>query len=151
MMSQFSNFRRCIFLYFVPIIKQFHIMINLPKGYQTVMPYLILNGADTFFNFVKEVFNAEELLIHRNEDGGIMHAEIQIGGSTIMIGGSSEQWAVQNAGLYINVENADHHFEKALSNGAEVVMPLANKEYGRSGGVLDPTGNTWWITQVPTK
>ena len=125
--------------------------MNLPEGYQTVMPYLILNGADTFIRFTKEVFHAEELRLHRNEDGSIMHAEIQIGGSTIMVGGSSGQWAVQNSGLYLNVENADETFQRAIVNGAEVVMPLEDKEYGRSGGVKDPTGNTWWITQAPSK
>ena len=125
--------------------------MKLPEKYQTVMPYLILKGADNFISFAKEVFNAEELSIHRNEDGSIMHAEIQIGGSTIMIGESGGQWAVQNAGLYINVANADETFKKATAKGAEVVMPMEEKEYGRSGGVKDPTGNTWWITQAPSK
>lgn len=114
------------------------------------MPYLILEGADNFIRFAKEVFNADELRVYRNEDGSIMHAEIKIGGSTIMIGGSSGQWAVQNAGLYINVENADETFERAIAKGAEVVMPMEDKEYGRSGGVKDPAGNTWWITGVPS-
>lgn len=123
--------------------------MNLPEGYQTVMPYLILNGADTFISFAKEVFGAEETRIYRNDDGSVMHAEIQIGGSTIMVGGSSDHWAVQNAGLYINVKNTDETFKKALANKAEVVMPVEDKDYGRTGGVKDPTGNTWWITEVP--
>lgn len=63
------------------------------------------------------MFDAGELLVHRNEDGGLRHAELQIGGSTLMLGGSSEQWGVQHAGLFINVENAGFHFEKALAKG----------------------------------
>lgn len=121
--------------------------MNLPKGYQTVMPYLILNGVAAFIQFTKDVFGAGELGIYKNEDGSIMHAEIQIGGSTIMIGESGSEWPVQNAGLYINVENTDETFQKALNQGAEVVMPIADKDYGRTCGIKDPNGNTWWITQ----
>ena len=121
--------------------------MELPKGYQTVMPYLILKGVQEFIDFTKEVFGAEELGIYKNDEGSIMHAEIQIGGSTIMIGESGNEWGIQNAGLYINVENTDAAFQKALDYGAEVVMPIEDKEYGRTGGVKDPQGNTWWITQ----
>ena len=65
-----------------------------------------------------------------------------------MIGESGNEWGIQNAGLYINVENTDAAFQKALDYGAEVVMPIEDKEYGRTGGVKDPQGNTWWITQT---
>jgi PhnB protein len=121
--------------------------MNLPKGYQTVMPYLILRDVAAFIDFTQKVFGAEELAVYRNEDGSIMHAEIQIGGSTIMMGQSNDDWGVQNAGLYINVENTDSTFQKALDEGAIVIMPVENKDYGRTSGVKDPQGNTWWITQ----
>src|SRR5690554_6828531 len=121
--------------------------MNLPKGYQTVMPYLILNDVAAFMNFAKEVFGAVELAVYKNEDGSIMHAEIQIGGSTIMMGQSNSDWSTQNAGLYINVENADETFQKAIDHGATVIMPVENKDYGRTSGIKDPHGNTWWITQ----
>src|SRR5690554_3515533 len=118
--------------------------MNLPEGYQTVMPYLILKDVAGFIDFTKKVFDATELAIHKNESGGIVHAEIQIGGSTIMMGQANESWPAQNAGLYINVENTDSTFQKALEHQASVVMPIENKEYGRSGGILDTQGNTWW-------
>ena len=121
--------------------------MNLPEGYQTVMPYLILRDVAAFIDFTKKVFGAEELAVYRNEDGSIMHAEIQIGGSTIMMGQSNDDWGVQNAGLYINVENTDSTFQKAVDEGATVIMPVENKDYGRTSGVKDPQGNTWWITQ----
>ena len=110
------------------------------------MPYLILKRVSDFIQFTKEVFNARELNIYRNEEGDIMHAEIQIGDSTIMMGEAGDQWGVQNAGLYINVEDADTTFKNARDKGASVVMELDNKEYGRTCGVMDPFGNTWWIT-----
>lgn len=120
--------------------------MKLPKGYQTVMPYLILGDPEGFINFSKKVFGASELAVYRDDNGNVMHAEIQIGGSTIMIGGSGNQWTVENAGLYINVEDADAVFNNALENGASVLMEMDDKEYGRSGGIKDPFGNTWWIT-----
>lgn len=120
--------------------------MKLPKGYRTVMPYLILAGVEDFIKFTKVVFNAQELNVHKNDDGSIMHAEITIGDSTIMMGESSERWNVQNSGLYINVENADATFKKALVHGARVVMEMSDQGYGRTGGIKDPFGNTWWIT-----
>lgn len=122
--------------------------MNLPENYQTVMPYLILHGADRFIDFAKNVFKARELRIYRTDHNTIMHAEISIDGSTIMIGQAGGEWGVQTAGLYINVEDADATFKIALENGASEVMPIQDKDYGRSGGIKDPCGNTWWITSA---
>ena len=122
--------------------------MNLPEGYQTVVPYLVLKDVAEFMDFAQKVFGATELSVHKDESADIVHAEIQIGGSTIMMGQANENWPVQNAGLYINVGDADGIFQKALAHQASVVMPIEDKEYGRSGGILDPQGNTWWITSV---
>jgi PhnB protein len=113
---------------------------------QTVVPYLIIPEAHKFFDFVQKVFNGEEKFRFMNDDQSLMHGEVNIGGSTIMFGDSGEQWQSQPAGLFINVENADETFQKALDNGATVIMGLEDKDYGRTGGVKDPFGNTWWIT-----
>ena len=72
------------------------------------------------------------LAVYKSEDGSIMHAKIRIGGSTIMMGQSNEDWSTQNAGLYINVENADDTFRKALDQGASVIMPLKTIMAGRA-------------------
>lgn len=111
------------------------------------MPYLILPNAIQFFDFVEKVFGGKETGRFLDEEKSLRHGEVNIGGSTIMFGNSSEQWPAQPAGLYINVEKADEAFRKALANGATVVQELSDKEYGRTGGVKDPFGNTWWITQ----
>jgi len=120
--------------------------LKLPEGYQTVMPYLILNNAMDFFEFTKKVFDAREKERYLNEDGSLMHGEVVIGGSTIMFGNASEQWKVQTAGLYVNVVNADKTFQKAIDSGSTVVQAMSDQSYGRSGGVKDPFGNVWWIT-----
>jgi uncharacterized glyoxalase superfamily protein PhnB len=123
--------------------------MNLPENYQSVMPYLILKQVAAFIQFSKDVFGAKELNAHKNPDESIMHAEIKIGESTIMMGESGNEWTVQNAGMFIYVENTDKTFQKAIDHGAEVIMPISDKEYGRTCGVRDPFGNTWWITQAP--
>jgi len=122
--------------------------MKLPKHYQQVMPYLILKKVPDFLEFAKQVFGAKVLSVHKDMKGGVVHAEITIGDSTIMMGESGGNWAVQNAGLFIYVENADETYAKALELGATVVTPLEDQEYGKSGGVKDPFGNVWWITMA---
>lgn len=129
------------YLYQKPTMDQLHI----PEGYQTVMPYLIMENAEAFFEFAQKVFGAQEKTRVMNE-GGVRHAEIFIGGSTIMFASATDQWGAQNAGLYVHVMNADETYETALQNGAQSIMPPANMDYGRSSGIRDPFGNTWWIT-----
>jgi uncharacterized glyoxalase superfamily protein PhnB len=120
--------------------------MDIQHGHQVVMPYLIIPNALKFFDFVRTVFNGNETARFLNDDGSLMHGEVNIGGSTIMFGNSSDQWEPQPAGLYINVEDADETFQTALDYGATIVNELSNKDYGRTGGVKDPFGNVWWIT-----
>ena len=120
--------------------------VHIPQGYNRVMPYLILKDAVAFMDFAMSVFGATEKAKHMNDDGSFMHGELNIGDSVIMVGQSNDDWGVQNAGLYIQVEDADATYNKALDEGASTIMQPEDKDYGRSGGVKDPQGNTWWIT-----
>ncbi|GGG97465.1 extradiol dioxygenase [Parapedobacter pyrenivorans] len=124
---------------------------NIPKQYNRIMPYLILKDARDFLRFMERVFDAQEQLIVPGENGGIMHGELRIGDDTvIMFAEASDQFTVMNAGLYIHVEDADTTYEKALQAGAKTVpgQEPSDKDYGRTCGVKDPFGNTWWITAV---
>lgn len=122
--------------------------MKFPDTHQTVMPYLIINNAASFIVFTQKVFGAtESIKIMRDEDT-IMHAEIMIGSSTIMFADSNETYVSSPAGLFIYVEDADEVYKKAITEGATAVTALADQDYGRSGGVRDPFGNTWWITSV---
>ena len=120
--------------------------MKIPENYQTVMPYLIIEGAQKFMDFTKAVFDAKETYNHARSEGVIMHGEIIIGGSTIRFADATAQFAASPAGMFVYVEDADKTYEKALANGATSVMPPANQSYGRSCGVKDAFGNTWWIT-----
>jgi len=117
------------------------------ENQQAVMPYLILNDAAAFLDFTIKVFNAEVKNIHLREDNKtIMHGEITISGSMIMFAQATQEYKEQTAGLFIYVADADVTFNKAIENGAKVILELEDKEYGRSGGIQDIAGNTWWIT-----
>ena len=116
---------------------------------QTVIPYLVIPNAVNFYEFVQNVFGGKETARFLNDDQSLMHGEVNIGGSTIMFGNASPQWTPQPAGLYVTVANADETFKKAIDNGSAVVMEIEDKDYGRTGGVKDPFGNTWWIVAEP--
>lgn len=123
--------------------------MKIPQGHQSVMPYLMLNEAEGFGEFAKQVFDAEVNMTKLREDEKtIMHSELSIGTSTIMFCSATEQFTPQTANLFVYVQNADESYRKALDHGATSVMQLSDQDYGRTCGVLDPFGNTWWITSV---
>lgn len=123
--------------------------VNIPNGHQTVMPYLMLDGAEKFKDFVTKVFDGKITSEHFQPDSKkIMHSEADINGSTIMYCDSTEKYAPHPANLFIYVSNADTTYHTALENGGKSVMEPADQDYGRSCGVTDPCGNVWWITSV---
>lgn len=122
--------------------------LNIPPNNQVVMPYLILQNAANFLEFTETVFDAKLLLKHMRTETIIQHAEIMIGDSTIMFADATDQYTPQPAGLFIYVVNADETYRKALDAGARSIAAPADQTYGRSCGITDPSGNSWWITSV---
>lgn len=121
---------------------------KIPEGYQTVMPYLIVRNASGFFQFTQKVFGATEKYKEMRDEKHIRHAEVKIGDSVIMFADSTEEYQPNTAGMFVYVDNADETYQKALQEGAVSIMEPADQSYGRSCGVEDPYGNTWWITSV---
>lgn len=113
------------------------------------MPYLILKGAIKFIDFAMEVFNAELNLSKMREDNEtLMHAELNISGSTIMLCDATFDWKAATGNLFIYVDNADETYHKAIKAGAKSVLELKDESYGRTCGICDPFGNVWWITSL---
>jgi PhnB protein len=119
---------------------------NIPEGYQQVMPYLIVENAAAFMEFMKKVFGAEERNKAMRDEKLIMHAELSIGGNVIMLADATELYKQQPAGIFVYVEDCDSVYNDALANGATSVSEPADQSYGRSAGVKDAFGNTWWLT-----
>ena len=123
--------------------------MQIPKNHQAVMPYLMVKNAIEFADFVKDVFDAELTFTRMRDDNKtVMHSEVQIAGSTIMYSDATEQWKPATSNLFVYVDDADAAFTKAINAGSTVVTELADQSYGRSGGITDPFGNTWWITSI---
>ncbi len=121
--------------------------MNSPKGHQAVTPYLMMEDAAGFIDFIKTVFDAE--MTHQDMRGDIIgHCEANINGSTVMFSNSRDDWKPATANMFVYVPDADAAYAKAIAAGATSVMEMADQDYGRSGGVTDPYGNVWWITSV---
>ena len=119
---------------------------NIPEGYQRVMPYLIIENAPAFLEFTKAVFGAEEKHKAMRDEKLIQHGEIAIDGSIIMFADATGQHGPSPAGFFIYVDDCDKVYHKALEQGATSVTPPADQSYGRSAGIKDVSGNTWWLT-----
>jgi uncharacterized glyoxalase superfamily protein PhnB len=122
--------------------------IKVPAEYQRLMPYLIVPNAEGFFNFMKNVFQATEKMKMMRDEKTIMHAELKVGDQVIMFSEASKEYPATPGSFFIYVEDADKSFADAIANGATEIDPPDDKDYGRSGGVRDPHGNTWWITSA---
>jgi PhnB protein len=121
-------------------------MAEVKDTYRTVTPYLVVSNADAELAFLKAAFGGTEIQVHRNEDKTVMHAEIQIGDSLIMLGQAGGQSAARPAALYLWVADVDATYAKALSAGATSESAPEDKPYGhRNAGVVDQNGVTWWI------
>ena len=111
------------------------------------MPYLMMEDAAGFTEFIQAVFDAE--MTHQDtRDGIVGHCEAHINGSTIMFSQSRDDWKPATANMFVYVDAADATYKKAVDAGSETVMPPDDQDYGRSCGVTDPFGNVWWITSV---
>jgi PhnB protein len=118
----------------------------IPEGYHTVTPYLVVQGAAKLIDFLKQAFDAKEIMRMPLPDGTIMHAEVKIGDSTVMLGDARGDFKPMPAAIYLYVNDADATYQRALHAGATSTMEPANQFYGdRNAGVKDPVGNQWWI------
>lgn len=117
-----------------------------PEGYATVTPYLAIRQADELVGFLKKVFDAKEHRLMRGEDGSIMHGEIRIGDSLVMIGDVQDRYEPFPGMLKVYVPDVDETYKKALEKGATSVEEPADRDYGdRRAAFSDPSGNRWYI------
>jgi PhnB protein len=128
----------------------------IPDGYHTVTPYLVVKDVDEICEFLTAAFEGEEIERTQNGSGRIMHAEVRLGDSVVMLGGAMDGFPPRPAMLYLYVPDCDAAYQRALHAGGMSVTEPANQFYGdRNAGVRDPAGNTWWIAthveDVPTE
>ena len=117
----------------------------IPDGYHTVTPYLIVKGAAQLIDFLKEAFGAQETF-RMPGGGGIMHAEVRIGDSMVMMSDAMGEFGPIPTMLFLYVEDVDGVYERALRAGGASIQKPENQFWGdRAGAVKDAFGNMWWI------
>jgi uncharacterized glyoxalase superfamily protein PhnB len=121
-------------------------MAESTNAYRTLTPYLVVSDADAELKFLETAFGAKQSSCERLPDNTVMHAEIMIGDSMIMLGQAGNQWKPLTAALFLWVPNVDEVYARALAAGATSESAPEDKPYGhRNAGVVDACGITWWI------
>jgi PhnB protein len=126
----------------------------IPKGYHTITPFMTVRDAARAIEFYKQAFGAKERGVMKGPEGKVMHAELVIGDSIIMLADefpefgslSPQSTGGSGTGLHIYIEDVDSAFDRAVKAGATVEMPVADMFWGdRYGKLRDPFGHKWSI------
>jgi len=128
----------------------------IPKGYNSISPYLVIKGAAQAIEYYKKVFGATEVFRMNQPDGKVSHAELQIGDSRIMVSEENPkmgQGHVSAAGvgaspvsLYLYLPDVDRIVARAVAEGAKILKPVQDQFYGdRSAFLQDPFGHLWSV------
>jgi PhnB protein len=125
-----------------------------PAGYHSVIPYLYIDGAGAALEFYKKALGAKVELSMPRPDGKIMHAEMRIGDSVVMLADENEElkafgphhYGGVAGSLMVYLPDVDATFNQAVAAGATIERPLADQFYGdRTGGIVDPFGHHWYL------
>lgn len=129
----------------------------IPEGYHTLTPNIVVNGADKAIDFYRRAFNAKERGGRfRGPDGKVMHAELEIGDSVLMLMDENPEMGSQGpttlggtpANFYLYLKNVDTAWKQAIDAGGKEVMPLSDMFWGdRVGRLKDPFGHSWSLAQ----
>jgi uncharacterized glyoxalase superfamily protein PhnB len=126
----------------------------IPEGFHTVTPHLVVKGGVKALEFYKKAFGAEEISRMASPDGKLMHAEIRIGDSPIMVADEFPDWGSvgpQSIGgspvvIHLYVKDVDAFFDRAVKAGAKATMPVEDQFWGdRYGKLEDPFGHRWSV------
>ena len=126
----------------------------VPEGYHTITPHLIVRDAARAIEFYKQAFGAKDRGVMKGPDGKVMHAELQIGDSILMLADEMPEFGSRSpqsiggspTGLHIYTDNVDAAFDRAVKAGAQVEMPVMEQFWGdRYGKLKDPFGHSWSV------
>jgi PhnB protein len=119
-----------------------------PDGYTSVAPYLVVPKAPPVIEFLRQVFDATELRRYDMPEGRVMHAEVKVDDTVVMLADASPEYPAFPAWMHVYVRDVDDTYRRALAAGATSVQEPAQREGepDMRGGVTDPAGNVWWIS-----
>lgn len=117
-----------------------------PDGYNSASPYLVVTDAAATIRFLERVFSGVSLRSHPGEGGRLMHAEVRIDDTVVMLADAAPQWPAVPAHVHVYVPDVDATYAQALAAGATSVQaPVQKGDEDKRGGVKDAGGTTWWI------
>lgn len=118
-----------------------------PDAYNSVSPYLIVSDAAATISFLQAVFAASLLRSYPGENGRVMHAELRIDDTVLMLADSAPEWPPAPSHVHVYVPDVDATYANALAAGATSVQaPVRKEDEDKRGGVRDAGGTTWWIS-----
>jgi uncharacterized glyoxalase superfamily protein PhnB len=132
-------------------LEERYVTMFKPEGYTSVSPYLMVPGAQPVIDFLTLVFDATELRRFDRPDGRVMHAEVRIADTVVMLADATPEFPAFPAWMHVYVPDVDDTYRRALAAGGTSVQEPTQREGDpdQRGGVADPAGNVWWIsTQV---
>lgn len=117
-----------------------------PAGYTSVAPYLVVNGAARTIDFLVAVFGAERLHRHDAPNGLVMHAEVRIDDTVVMLADGGEGFGAVPCHVHVYVPDVDATYRRAIEAGAVSVQePVKKQDDDKRGGFKDQGGTTWWV------
>lgn len=118
-----------------------------PAGYTAVSPYLVTRNAGAVVDFMVRGLGGSALRRFQDDDGSIVHAEVRVDDTVVMLGQAGPDWPAAPSHLHVYVPDVDAAFQRALDAGGEAVQSPSRRagDPDRRGGVADPGGNTWWL------
>ena len=117
-----------------------------PDHYNSVSPYLIVDGASRTIEFLTTVFDAVEIRRFADGAGKVIHAEVRIDDTVLMLADGAEGWPPLSSYVHVYVADVDSTYQRALAAGATAVQaPVKKDDADKRGGVKDAGGTTWWI------
>jgi uncharacterized glyoxalase superfamily protein PhnB len=120
-----------------------------PNGYTSVAPYLVVKGAAGAIDFLTRVFGARELRRFSDDAGRVVHAEVRVDDTVLMLADGVESWPPIPAHVHVYVPDVMATYRAALAAGATSVQePVKKDDADKRGGVRDASGITWWIATM---
>ncbi|WP_062053618.1 VOC family protein [Aquimarina longa] len=123
--------------------------MKITAGHQQAMPYIVVEKAEDFIDFIRKIFQAQEMIRRLDINNRIQHSEIKIGDTTLFLTEASQHHPAHPGSMYVYVKDTDQTYYEAINAGAISLMePMEEDHDLRGAGFKDPFGNTWWIATL---
>lgn len=122
--------------------------MRIPTGFTAVFPYIFAQDANAYLDFLRDGLGGEIVGAHHAPDGTLANGQVRFGAMTLMVSEETREMPKTYGTYYLYVDDADAAMARAVATGGVETMSVADRPYGdRQGGLRDPQGNIWWISQ----